>query len=322
MPSRSQPSGGATTSSNKAVSAGQQRARGAGRGAPARQVTRRRRSIQWGAAAAIVLAIAGTIVTIRSNDEAADGAGWPRVGGDLHSLIAIGDALYVAGHDAAAVSRDGGRQWQQIKSLNGSDAMGWALTADAVLAGGHPGLYRSTDGAATFAKVTGVGDVPDAHGLGGFKNVVYLASPQAGLMASTDGGNSWEARNTQIGRTIMGTILVDPADPDRLIAPDMSQGLVTSTDAGRTWKLLGGPPAAIAAAWNPTDVRQIVAIGMNGSAFSGDGGVTWQQVNVPSGTRALTFDTAGHTLYAAALDGDEARVFRTTDRGTTWTPTA
>jgi photosystem II stability/assembly factor-like uncharacterized protein len=219
------------------------------------------------------------------------------------------------------VSRDGGRQWQQIASLDGADAMGWAVTTGAVLAGGHPGLYRSTDNGATFTKLTGAATVPDAHALGGNGDTVYLGSPQAGLVASTDGGQTWQPRNAQAGRSFMGTILVDPANPDRLIAPDMSQGLVSSTDAGRTWKPLGGPSGAMAVTWNPADTRQIIAVGSTGSARSSDGGATWQNIQMPAGISAVTFDSAGRTAYAAALDGDKAAIYRSTDAGTTWTPT-
>lgn len=165
----------------------------------------------------------------------------PVVGGDLHTITATDDAIYVGGHAAAAVSRDGGRTWRNVPSLNGADAMGWAITKNALLVGGHPGLFRSTDNGATFTRVTGHSAVPDVHALGGTGSSIYLASPQAGLLASSDGGRSWKVINADVGQSFMGTILVDAHNPDRLIAPDMSAGLSLSTDGGATWKPLGGP---------------------------------------------------------------------------------
>jgi photosystem II stability/assembly factor-like uncharacterized protein len=244
------------------------------------------------------------------------------VGGDLHTVATIGDALFVGGHAAVAVSHDGGRQWQQVASLKDADAMGWAVTSDAILAGGHPGLYRSTDKGATFTKVTGASAVPDVHALGGTGNTVYLASPQAGLLASTDGGHSWQVRNAQTGRAFMGTILVDPTNPERLIAPDMSAGLSTSTDGGRTWKPLGGPSRAMAVAWNPTNISQLVTVGMSGAARSSDGGSTWQPIEMPAGATAVAYDATGATIYAGVLNGQRAHTYRSTDSGTTWTATA
>lgn len=71
------------------------------------------------------------------------------------------------------------------------------------------------------------------HALGAAGDTVYLASPRAGLLASSDGGRSWQTRNADAGRGFMGTILVDSADPAHLIAPDMQSGLVASADGWR-----------------------------------------------------------------------------------------
>jgi photosystem II stability/assembly factor-like uncharacterized protein len=157
-------------------------------------------------------------------------------------VAAIGDAVYVGGYAAVAVSRDGGRGWREVPSLQGADVMSWAVTPGAVLAGGHPGLFRSTDGGVSFNRVTSAAAVPDVHALGAAGTTACLASPQAGLLASSDGGSSWQVRNAQAGRSFMGTILVDPTDPNRLIAPDMSAGLATSSDDGRSWRPLGDRP--------------------------------------------------------------------------------
>jgi len=289
------------------------------------ETAQRRRRARWGAGAGAVLiaALVGAYLFNRGNEitsSAANGAA-PVVGGDLHTVMVIQDALYVGGHAAAVVSHDGGRRWASIPSLDGADAMGWAVTPSAVLVGGHPGLFRSTDNGSTFSVVSGAAAVPDVHALGGTGNTLYLGSPQAGLLASTDGGLSWQVRNAAAGRSFMGTILVDPTKPARLIAPDMSTGLTASADGGRTWTPLGGPKGAMAAAWNPIDPRVIVAVGMGGSARSSDGGATWQPVAVPTGTSAVAYAPDGRTLYAGALDGEQALTFRSTDGGATWAKT-
>ncbi len=157
------------------------------------------------------------------------------------------------------------------------------------------------------------------HALGGAGDAAYLASPQAGLLASSDGGTTWEPRNTAVGQGFMGTILVDPADPNRIIAPDMENGLVTSSDGGRTWAVLGGPGGAMSAAWDPTNTERLLAVGMGGGALSVNGGRTWTEMQLPGGTSAATFSTDGKAMYAGALDGDTARTYRSTDDGQTWT---
>ncbi|MBA3619081.1 MAG: hypothetical protein H0W56_05715 [Acidothermales bacterium] len=275
----------------------------------------------WVLAAAVgaaALAAGGVYAATWDDDSASSGAA-PYVGGDLHTITAVDDRLYVGGHDGVAVSADGGQAWAPVPSLGGADAMGWAQTTAGLLVGGHPGLYRSTDDGATFTKTTGEAQVGDVHAVGAAGDIAYLASPQAGLLASRDGGATWEPRNTGVGQGFMGTILVDPADPQRIIAPDMANGLVTSSDGGRTWSVLGGPGGAMSAGWDPTDTGRLVAVGMSGAALSSDGGRTWTDLQMPEGTSAATFSTDGTTLYAAALDGDTARLYTSTDDGRTWT---
>ena len=317
MPTSARPT---RTTANGPSRAERRRAAAAAREAAARRVARRRTRQHWAIGTAAALAVAGgaTVLGVRGDGNDAGSTAAPVVGGDLHTLTSIDDALYVGGHAAVAVSRDGGRAWEQVPSLEDADAMSWAQTSDALLVGGHPGLFRSTDGGTSFTQVTGDGGVPDAHALGAAGDTVYVGSPQAGLMVSEDGGATWETRNAEAGRSFMGTILVDPADPQRLLAPDMSSGLLASSDGGRTWTSLGGPQGTMAAAWDPTDTARIVVVGMSESAISPDGGQTWEPLPVPAGTSAATFSADGETLYTAALDGETAVTSASTDGGRTW----
>lgn len=311
-----------TTSSSKAE---RRRLQAAEAEAARRQAERRRRLVRGVGIAVVALLVVVVLVLVitRGDDPDAPAAASsaPTVGGDLHTVTAIGDALFVGGHAAVAASHDDGRTWQEIDSLEGADAMGWAVTPDALLVGGHPGLFRSTDDGATFSQVSDV-SFTDVHALGGTDSNVYLASPQAGLLGSTDGGQSWEVRNAEAGQSFMGTILVDPQNPQRLIAPDMSGGLALSTDGGSTWTSMGGPMGAMAADWNPTDTNQIVAVGMDGAARSTDGGATWQDLDVPKGTSAVAYTDNGKALIAGVLEGEQAVTYRSTDNGVTWTATA
>ena len=304
----------------------------AAQAAQAKREERRRRLRNGGIGVALVavLAVVMALLVRAGNDQdtptgdlAAASGDAPVVGGDLHTVFAAGDeALYVGGHAAAAVSRDDGTTWQAVGALEGADAMGWAASQETILVGGHPGLYRSTDDGASFEQLTGSSAVPDVHALGGAGDIVYLASPQAGVLASTDDGTTWDVRSAEAGRSFMGTILVDPEDTDRLIAPDMAGALMTSSDGGRTWSSVGGPMGAMAAAWNPKNTDEIIATGMQGAERSSDSGATWAPVQVPSGTSAVTYAPDGKTIYAGVLSGEQAVVYRSTDDGETWAPTA
>ena len=282
-----------------------------------RRISRRWVAIATAAVIALGAGIGFFLATSGGSRDGTAAAIKPYVGGDLHVLTALGDRLYVGGHDGGAVSADNGRTWTQLASLKGADPMGAAASGDTTLIGGHPGLFRSTDGT-SFSKVTGQGGLGDVHALGGAGGTVYAGTAARGLLASNDGGGSWEARNAEAGRMFMGVILVDPADPQRLIAPDMSAGLVASADGGVTWKPLGGPGGAMAAAWDPTNTQRLLAVGMAESALSSDGGKTWTPLTVPQGAAAATFSPDGTTIYAAAPEGTTAAVFASTDQGQTW----
>jgi len=231
----------------------------------------------------------------------------PTVGGDLHALTLAGSRLFVSGHAGAGyLDRPG--NWTQIASLDSQDGMGWAQTPSGVLVGGHKGLYFSSDDGATFRRASAKLPATDIHALGSAGKTVYLASPQAGLLVSKDAGASFEQRN-RIGSGFMGTIMVDPANPKRAIAPDMELGALMTTDGGNTWKKLGGPGGTMSVAWNPSTSERIVVIGMDGASVSTDAGKSWSSLPVPAGTAAATYDTQGN-LYAATLKGDRALVFR------------
>jgi len=249
--------------------------------------------------------------------------GRPFVGGDLHSLaMAPGTAsrLYVGGHEGVAVSADGGRTWRQIESLDGADAMGWAFTDEGALVGGHPGLFVSVDGGRTFRQDNAGLPATDIHALGSGAGVIYAASPQLGVFASTDGGVSWEVRTDQVGQAFMGGILVDPRDPDHLVAPDMQAGAVESSDGGRSWGVLGGVPGAMWVTWDPSDTDWIVVSGMGHAALTRDGGRTWAQMAVPEGASVVEIDANNSDmLYAGVLEGTEAVVWVSRDGGSTWT---
>ena len=121
------------------------------------------------------------------------------------------------------------------------------------------GIYRSTDGGATWRLVLG-----GANGTSGASDlsmdptnprILYAAfwdhqrlpwqvrsgGPGSGIWKSSDGGDSW-TRLTEGLPKLMGKIgvAVSPANPDRVYAIVEAEkgGLLRSDDAGKTWRLL------------------------------------------------------------------------------------
>lgn len=189
-----------TSRRGNSQAAGSERRRAA-QAAQANRDERRRQGRNVGIAVAVVAAPAVVIAMVvrDGGDPPAASGEAPAVGGDLHTVFAVDGSVYVGGHARAAVSDDDGKTWQDIGDLKGADTMGWAASGNILLAGGHPGLYRSTNGGASFEQLSGSSAVPDVHALGGADDVVYLASTQAGVLASTDGGTTWEVRNADAG---------------------------------------------------------------------------------------------------------------------------
>ncbi|MDQ3964740.1 MAG: hypothetical protein M3277_12650 [Actinomycetota bacterium] len=273
-------------------------------------------------------ALAVVVVAVRAGQTDAPAPGVtvskPVVGGDLHSLV-VGpedpETVYIGSHSGVSVSTDGGETWEVIESLNGADAMGWAFTDDLILVGGHPGLSVSTDGGATFEQRNGEGlPSTDVHALGAGDQVIYAGLAGVGTFASTDGGQTWEARSEEFGGAFMGRIQVDPADDDHILAPDMEAGAIESTDGGRTWNPLGGVQGAMWVSWDPKEPAHIIVTTQGSAAQSTDGGENWKAFEIPEGASIVEFSPHDpDVLYAAVLEAPEASVYVSEDGGDTWT---
>ncbi len=247
------------------------------------------------------------------------------VGGDLHSLVVVPDdpnSVFVGGHQSAAVSRDGGRTFQQVTGLQNSDAMAWSMSDDGShqVVSGHGGLRTSADGGATWSDRTDQLPGSDVHAVG--MDVTAPAHLWAyvvgtGVFSSTDGGQSWTAAGGS-SLQLMGPILVRDSGAS-LLAVDMMQGLVDSRDRGRTWQPVAAGFQAMWIVADPNTPQHLLAAG-NGVMSSTDGGATWTSVaSAPSGATAVAISKGAHPVwFAAVLSGDHASVFRSGDAGASW----
>lgn len=240
------------------------------------------------------------------------------VGGDIHTLTYTNNGLYVTGHLSGSVSKDEGITWKAVPSFKNADIMGWATTNAGYLAGGHNGLFRSTNGGKSFARFNFLGKVSDVHSLGAAGKNVYMGSPQVGFLRSTDSGKTWKVVNQKFGQGFMGSMLVDSANPLRVIAPDMDNGLVLTTDGGKTWSRFGGPSGVMSVDWNRKDSKEIVALGMGTAALTKDNGKTWSTFPVPLGASAIAFSPSGEKIFVAILGGEKAEILSSVNVGKSW----
>jgi photosystem II stability/assembly factor-like uncharacterized protein len=178
---------------------------------------------------------------------------------------------HVGWGDGVYRSRDAGRTWQRM-GLPNSQHIGRILVdprdGDVVLvaaegplwsSGGDRGVYRTTDGGATWAPVLQIDEntgVTDLEFDPSDPDVVYAAAyqrrrhvwgflgggPKSGLWKSTDNGKTWRQVKTGLPTGDMGKIglAVTPADPSLVYATieagDGERGFYRSGDRGESWE--------------------------------------------------------------------------------------
>ena len=199
---------------------------------------------------------------------------------DLMGFAVVGPDHFVAsGHPGPDVdlpqpvglieSTDGGRTWLPVSRQGESDFHALAV-GDLGFIGFDGTLLRSPDGQdwATLQIPTPPGSLtasPDTPEV--------LATTQAGLLRSADGGSSWERVS---GAPVLQ--VVDWADDGgSVVGVDPGGAVWASEDRGRTWmkgKSLDAPPQAVAAADGAGGQRIVVAT-PTAVLVSDDGGRTF-----------------------------------------------
>jgi photosystem II stability/assembly factor-like uncharacterized protein len=267
--------------------------------------------------------------------------------------LSTGDGMYVS-HDAGATwTHLGLRDGQQIQAIAVDPRDAKRLFVAVV---GHPfgpnperGLYRSTDGGASFAKVLGGadGDVgavavtldpqrPDTvyAALWASRNgpwnltQVYERYDRGGLFKSTDGGTTWTKLTNGLPAAVgrIG-ITVSPADPNRiytLVEKPEGCGVFRSDDAGASWRetdteerVCGRTEDFAGITADPHDRDEVYSA--NTTTYrSTDGGVTWTGIKgAPGGDDYHTVWIDPDDSATIALAVDQGATI-STDGGTTW----
>ena len=269
--------------------------------------------------------------------------------GCIRGNAATGDGVYK--------SVDAGKTWKNV-GLRDSRAIG-KLIVDPhdpdvvfVAALGHPygpnperGIFRTTDGGKTWAKVlyvdenTGGIDVTfDPHN----SHILFAAmwqvrrepwtlisgGPGSGLYRSGDGGNTWKKLDGEgLPEGPYGKIGVAvAANSDRVYAliEAHNGGLYRSDDGGGTWELVNGDHRLTQRAWyymhvvaDPKDPNTVYVLNVEFHRSS-DGGRTFNKIKVPHGdNHGLWIDPLNTRRM---IQSDDGGVTVTLDGGEHWTP--
>ncbi|WP_420378564.1 WD40/YVTN/BNR-like repeat-containing protein [Gilvibacter sp.] len=192
-------------------------------------------------------------------------------------------------------------------------------------------------------------------GVPGKPNLFYFGATGGGIWQTNDGGRTWKNISDGFFGGSIGAIEVAESDPnviyvgggEKTVRGNVSSGygVWKSVDAGKTWKQMGLeksrhiPRIAI----DPNDHNVVYAAVMGniykptderGVYKSTDGGKTWRKVlfaNRDAGAVDLTIDPSNprvlyastwnvrRTPYSLSSGGDGSALWKSTDRGETWT---
>jgi len=238
----------------------------------------------------------------------------------------VGSAVY---GPTIQVSRDLGRSWTQIE---------------------HGPRYGEDSG----RKLERIWCVEPGHA--SEPQVLYAGVAEAGLFVSRDGGARWRevealsAHPTRhewspgAGGMCCHTVLVDPADKDRVWLGVSAVGVFRTDDGGATWEIKNeGLPIAVESqeydnvgscvhrmVLSPDDSDVLYQQNHMGVFKSTDGGDAWQRIQegLPSefGFPVVMHPGDAKTLYVLPLESSEYRffiggrpaVYRTRDGGGSW----
>ena len=294
-----------------------------------------------------VLAAVGTFACVLNAQAALHQ--WTTIGptgAEVRALAAAGANVYAATRvNGVLRSIDRGEHWSVaadgLADPNVSALAIDPLAPDTLYAGtARSGVFKSVDGGGRWiAANAGLPTEDTTFSVNALavdprqSGIVYAATSQ-GVYKSTDGGTTWTAAGLA-GVSGM-RLAVDPNIPDTVYFAGIEtsggtrSGIYKSVDAGAHWTRIREVPLdpygdiAVGSVYVDAQSRVYVVFASTTAVRSDDGGTTWSTLPVPfpivKQLATLAIDAADpRTLFLGTYDGG---IFRSSDRGQTWTPAA
>jgi photosystem II stability/assembly factor-like uncharacterized protein len=197
-------------------------------------------------------------------------------------------------------------------------------------------------------RVTSVVSVP------GQPNIYYVGAASGGIFKTTDGGVHWDPVFDGQPVASIGSLAIAPSDPNIIWAGtgeahirshiSVGAGIYKSTDAGKTWKLMGlektGRIGRVVIDPKNPDIVLAAAMGHSygpqqerGIFRTADGGKTWERtlfVDQNTGASEIVMDASNPRILFAGMwpleihtwgresGGPGSGIYKSTDGGVTW----
>ncbi len=192
------------------------------------------------------------------------------------------------------------------------------------------GMFRSTNGGKNWTPInnglssqfvgTVILDPSNPSTL--YAGVLFVGNfgvTSGGVFKSTDGGNTWNVRNTGLNNTGISSLAINPATPQILYATGGGP-IFKTTNGGDNWGPVGsgGPISATRLAvdpHSPTTVFTCTIFNDGGIWRSTNAGDTWQKINSSSHDGIFISPHTPGLIYATG----NGSLIKSVDNGDNWT---
>ena len=270
---------------------------------------------------------------------------------NMRNSVSIGNGMYK--------TTDNGDNWKKIGldstehiariiiHPENSDVIFVAVPGALWSSSSHRGIYKSTNGGASWEKIFYIDDKTGCAELlmdPKNPNTLYASMWQfrrqpfsfnsggkgSGLYKSTDGGKSWKEIKNGLPEKPFGRIAMNlaPSDPNQMVAIVESKktGLYISSDGGETWKNQSATMNTCARpfyfstiAIDPKDPKRVYRPAFQ-FAYSSDGGYSFTEASydggwVHSDMHAIWINPFNTNIIYVGTDGG---MYMSVDKGVTW----